>query len=127
MLVPVVIRVGLLGKRMFSDLSCRKVNFYSLCGSNFETSIKVKIIPLHPVVLFHRLCSIGIKVPVCKNMYVNMFDAELFLVAKTWVPNKCPLVGEGQIKLWNIFIILYSYLKGWVRAISDERISMRYC
>ena len=36
-----------------------------------------------------------------------MFIAELFTLAKTWKPPKCPSTDEGVMKMWYIYTIEY--------------------
>ena len=36
-----------------------------------------------------------------------MFTAELFSIARTWKPPKCPLMDEWIKKIWYIYIMDY--------------------
>ena len=42
-----------------------------------------------------------------KNIWTLLFTAQLFTVAKTWKPPKCPSVVEWVTQLWDISTVEY--------------------
>ena len=48
----------------------------------------------------------------CKNIYLTMFLAALFVIARNWKQSRCPTIEEWIGKVWHIYTLeFYSAVK----------------
>ena len=55
-------------------------------------------------------------------MFIAMFTAALFTIAKTWKQPKCPLTEEWIKKKWYIYIYIHTHIYEYYSAIKKNEI-----
>ena len=67
----------------------------------FVTKLNI-LLPYHPAISYIGIYPKVLKTYIHTNTCAQMFIAALFIIAKTWKPPRCPLVGEWVNKQWYI-------------------------
>ena len=75
------------------------------------TKLKI-LLPYDPAITLLGIYSKELKTYVHTKIFMGMFTAALFMIARTWKQTTCPSVGEWINKLWSIWTVnYYSALK----------------
>ena len=70
-----------------------------------EIPQKLKTEPSHnPAALFLGICPKKMQTLIRKNMFILVFFAELYIIAKIWKQLKCPSADEWTKKMWCVCV-----------------------
>ena len=85
---------------------CRMVQPLWKTVWNFLRKLKMEL-PFDLTIPMLGLYPKNHETPIQKNLYIPMFIAAQFIIAKCWKQPKCPSVNEWITKLWYIYTMEY--------------------